>query len=335
MRKEIIYAIIAGLVFGLLVAFGIWRINVALSPKKTDNVQLSSDQDKNTGVSVVEPSENDVLSASPATINGIIEEGSLLVISDNNKDYLSTLDNKGSFSTEVNLTGGINKFTLASINKKGEIKSKSLTLIYSSEFAKIIPTALPTEKDEVNDSTDSVRQKVEQKVLEAQNSPTGYIGTVTDITGATIQLKNSAGEIQQISTEENPTVIKDGTTVKAAKLTDIAIGDYIVAMGFRNGNHVLASRRILITSVPEIATHEYVLGTIIQTKSQISFKLVKDEKEFLLTPAGSTATAYLKENDNLSKIRFANIRIDDTFVAVGSFKNNSFQARSVFVVNRP
>ena len=38
-----------------------------------------------------------------------------------------------------------------------------------------------------------------------------------------------------------------GTNNKVVKLTDIAIGDFIVAMGYVNQNSVLSAQRILVT----------------------------------------------------------------------------------------
>ena len=71
---------------------------------------------------------------------------------------------------------------------------------------------------------------------------------MTDITDSTIQIKTMDGEIKQISTSsDNITVIKSNPSTKTVKLTDIAIGDFIVAMGYINSSSVLSAQRILIT----------------------------------------------------------------------------------------
>jgi len=42
MRKEVLWAIIAGITLGLVVAFGVWRINTTMSSSKTAEIDLST-----------------------------------------------------------------------------------------------------------------------------------------------------------------------------------------------------------------------------------------------------------------------------------------------------
>lgn len=336
MRKEFIYAIIIGGILGLIVAFGVWRVNSALSPNK--NIGSPSggknNQNNNAAISIAEPSENDVVESSRLKVVGIAKSGSLVVVSGETADYLPTLDNKDSFTVDVDLVGGINQIVAVSIDNKGNTTKQVLTVIYSSEFAKITPPETEGAKETL-DSTDSVRQKVIEKVDQAVNSPKAYLGTVTDIAENTIQLKTPAGEIEQVSTQAKPTVIKDGKTVKEVKLADIAIGDFIVAMGFKNGNHVLTARRILITTQPQVSTKEYLLGKVVKNnKGQVSFTNIKDGRTLTLSTADN-AVAYLKKENQLAKIKFANLTESDLFVAVGTSGTDKFKAQTLFVTERP
>jgi hypothetical protein len=332
MRKEFIYAIIIGGILGLIVAFGVWRVNSALSPDKSlDSITNDQDgQNKNSVISIAEPGANAVITSSPVKLVGISKAGSSVIISGEEADYLVSPDNKGAFTVEVDLVGGVNQITAAVIDNKGNVNKESLLVIYSSEFAKITPPVNEGAK-EATDSTDSVRQRVDQVV----NSPTSYLGTVTDIAENTIQLKSPIGEIKQVSTQAVPTVIKDGKVVKEVKLTDVAIGDFIVAMGFRNGNHVLDARRILITTQPQAPSKEYLLGKVTKnTKGKVSFTNIKNGQETALTTA-TEATAYLKKDSQLSKIKFANLTENDLFVAVGKFSSEKFEAQTLFIIERP
>lgn len=332
MRKEFIYAIIIGGILGLIVAFGVWRINSALSPNKNlNNISINQDgQNKNSVISIAEPSANAVITSSPVKVIGISKAGSTVIISGEEADYLVSPDNKGAFNVEVELVGGINQITAAAIDNKGNVNKETLLVIYSSEFAKITPPVNEGAK-EISDSTDSVRQKVDQIV----NSPTSYLGAVTDIAENTIQLKSPAGEIKQVSTQAAPTVIKDGKVVKEVKLADVAIGDFIVAMGFRNGNHVLDARRILITTQPEAPNKEYLLGRVTKNvKGKVSFSNIKNGQETALSVADG-ATAYLKKDSQLSKIKYANLTENDLFVSVGKFSSEKFEVQTLFVIERP
>jgi len=336
MRKEIIYAIIAGGFLGIAIAFGVWRVNATLSPNKnSQSPGTKPSQEENSLVTIAKPSNNDVISQNPLAITGIAKPGSVLLISSDSKDYLPNLDNKGSFSIDIDLpAGGINQLVIASFDDKGNLTKQVLTLVFSTEFSKVTPpTPTPTEKG-AQQSTDSVRKKVEEKVAAALNSPTSYFGTVTDIAESSIQLKSAAGEIEQLSTAAGPTVIKDGKTPKEVKLTDIAIGDFIVAMGFTGDNHSLEARRILITKPPTSPAYDYVYGTVTKnTKGQVSLTTKAGQALTLVTT--DKTLVYLKDQGQLSKIKSANLSESDVLVGVGNFSGATFKARTVFVTERP
>ena len=120
-------------------------------------------------------------------------------------------------------------------------------VVYSSVFELKNTEDSQTENNATDEA--SVESKVSQKVAQASIRPKAYLGTVTDITNTTIQIKNIESQIEQISVADPDIDVVDikGKNNKQVNLTDIAIGDFIVAMGYVNGNQVLDSQRILIT----------------------------------------------------------------------------------------
>jgi hypothetical protein len=325
MRKEILFAIIGGSIFGLVIAFGIWRVNSALSPRNQAATDTQEEPKKdNAIISVAEPSENDVLGASPTSISGLTRPASLVVISGEDHDYLVVADNKGAFSEDISLVGGINQLVATAFDKDGTSGEQKLTVIYSTEFAK--PTQAPTE---VAESTDSIRQKVQEKVEDALNSPTAYLGTVTDISEGSIQLKSASGEINQVSSSDTPTVVKDGKSPKTVKLTDIAIGDFIVAMGYRNGNHVLTAKRILITTPPDPTGRKAVYGNVASvTKTGLTLETKQGD---ITITVGTTTIIYQVKGEAFTKIKLASLEEGNLVAAAfeASDKNN---ARTVFLI---
>lgn len=144
MRKEFIIAIIFGISIGVIVAFGIWRANTAL--KSDDFILLSEDdQIQNEAVSengaqltIIRPEENDVITSSPVTVSGITKPTTVLIISAENKDYIVKTDEDGSFEQDVDLVGGVNEILFAHQENGDTTLTKSLKLIYSTEFEKKI-----------------------------------------------------------------------------------------------------------------------------------------------------------------------------------------------------
>jgi hypothetical protein len=113
------------------------------------------------------------------------------------------------------------------------------------------------------DEAEGVRERVKEKVEAAKKNPKAYIGSVTDKTEDTLQIQNDSGEIQLISINpDSASFAKIDKKTASADYDDIGIGDYIIAMGFANGNDVLEAKRVVITSQPESSDIEVLLGTV-------------------------------------------------------------------------
>ena len=221
MRKEIIFAIIAGISIGLIVAFGAWRVTQAIQ-KNAEVIDIKKDTPPKNQVSLTISNlyDYDVISSSQVKIAGLTKPHSDLIISTSDEDFFGRSNDDGSFEMEVNLPAGISE---VSINDPVNNAVEKIILVYSTEFGKYI--------------------KTDEKL-----KTTSYVGTVTDISSNTIQIKTAKGDIAQMSTAEETSYINTLKKNAEVKSIDIAIGDYIVAMGFVNGNKVLLAKRILIAS---------------------------------------------------------------------------------------
>lgn len=227
MRKEVLWAIVAGIIFGLALAFGLARINSFLKPKGEASESISSPTQgpAEFKITIDKPENGDVVTKDAITVSGITKPKTVVVISGEKNDDIVSSDDKGFFEKEIDLTAGVNQIIFTAFNPAGLPKKEKVLIISSPAF----------------------EEKEGDRFEKAANKPHGYLGTVTDITDSTIQIRTISSEIKQISVGGNLNVIKTTPTSKMVKLTDIAIGDFIVAMGYKNGNHVLAAQRILIT----------------------------------------------------------------------------------------
>jgi uncharacterized protein (DUF2141 family) len=198
-----------------------------------------------------------------------------------------------------------------------------LALITLTTFAVF---AQETSTDEAN----SVRDNVQKKVEEARTIPFAYIGTVTDIAEQTIQInkfifskaKEDAGEIQQISVdEENTAFVKITKSTTSVKFSDLAIGDYIIAMGYKNGNGVLEGKRILITTAVELTTRKAVFGE------------PSDMAKRSLTLTASTGKEWDVEfGKTWEGPELSEIEEGDRIIVVGTTEGNSLEARFLDII---
>ncbi len=139
MRKEIIFAILAGITFGLIIAFGVWRANVALrsnGASTTTPVDTSSTTQDSFGITIAKPQDYQVITTSSTTLSGISKPNTWIVVSAEEEDYVEKTDESGEFEIEIDVVGGVNEIIITAFDAEGAEAQEKLTIVYSSEFAK-------------------------------------------------------------------------------------------------------------------------------------------------------------------------------------------------------
>lgn len=138
-------------------------------------------------------------------------------------------------------------------------------------------------QEDATDEASVIREKVKEKIENVRNNPKAYFGTITDITDTTLQLNDDDDEILQVSIqEEDASFLNIVNDSKDVEFEDLAIGDYIVAMGFKNGNDVLEARRVLITSPLKLPARKITYATVNKIEKKTIYLQDKDEEEYVL-----------------------------------------------------
>lgn len=341
MRKEVVLAIIAGGLLGLVIAYGVWRANIALSSKSksptTNEVKNPSATPTNQELKVVlaKPNNQEVIIQSPVTISGVTQSKATLLISGEDNDTIEIASSSGSFDIPVSLTGGINNIKIFAFDEAENQTSANLLLVYSTSFFKGSSTNI----ENATSSASDIQNKVQQKVKEALSLGTSYIGIVTDISDSAIQIKTNKGEIQQVSpNKDDITYIKStDDTTKEIRGADLAIGDFIVAMGIKNGlpaqagNNVLHASRILVTNPIKENKIMAVIGAITDSSK---FKEIS-VKDLNIIPDDNITIS--NDSSIKSKItRFSGLENGDKIIAVGTKDSKgNLVARTIRVLDIP
>ena len=338
MRKEVLFAILSGIILGLILAFGIWRANVALRSKTVGNQVSNSSQtqkdESNIGLTLASPENFQVVTEGTISISGITKPNIWVGISSDVDDFLIKTDNDGGFSQKISLAEGVNEVLITAFDEKTSPISSKLYLTFSSEFAKQIqtPTTTPKVTEQESSAASAVREKVEEKINQAKKVPIFFMGAITDKLENTIQIRDFQGEIKQISiSPDEATFVKISKTRQDLKFSDLAIGDFIVALGYKNGNGVLNAKRILIVS------------EFIETERQIISGVVDSTRKADLTFAGEGTNTLIKNTRDISflrvdngqekKVPFAEIKEGEKAVLFGSKTESGFSARSVYLID--
>jgi hypothetical protein len=310
MKKEILLAILGGGTLGLVIAFGIWKGNSLLKVKKDNPANITETTTPNPSatlvtntqefkITLIKPQNMEVLTQNPTEISGITAPNSYVVISGEDGDIIQKSSDSGSFKADLDLLGGSNQINLSVFKDDGSMAEAKLLVAYSSQF---VPSTSSSEK------------------------PQSYIGTVTDITNSIIQIKNSDGDIQQISAAENATFVDTrNDEVKTIKSTDVAIGDFIIALGYKGTNNIMSSTRIIISDAIKESTKKAVFGTVTSKEvGRITIKNQKTNESVTITPENTLQIEGV--------LRFSLISEGDKIIATGDFKDANVDATRILVV---
>ena len=119
------------------------------------------------------------------------------------------------------------------------------------------------------------------------------------------------------------------------KLTDIAIGDFIVAMGYINSKSVLGAQRILVTDPVTEPKLDISLQKVTNvSKKYLSIANVKDNSVGTLTPDKNTdLESFGKATISGGKskvIKLSDVAVNDLVISVSDSTGSPALLRSIF-----
>jgi len=178
------------------------------------------------------------------------------------------------------------------------------SLVISADLA---DTKVATSSDTIKDEIKQRIQEVVQDKLKVRKL-IGVVGKITDFKLDAITLVNNL-DSYHISVASNSAIQKEN---KPAKISDLAISDRLIIIGYINDSNVIDSRRIIVTkeqpliektlqtiTLSKIDKKNSAINTInVPTKLNFDFDKVKvgDKLAIITTISGKTTTLlkYLK-----------------------------------------
>jgi hypothetical protein len=193
-------------------------------------------------------------------------------------------------------------------------------------------------KEKVQEIRQLVKEKVQEKLAEIKNreQKRAYVGEISAITGSTITLETKRGTKNVLVNEETNIV---GPQRKTLKVTDLKVGDTIIAMGTVDPDGVMTAKRIVVVPKPpkapplrravfgrvkEIDKNKQILTVVHLKKEEVSFQVKASDK-----------TRITKKLDGkMQKIDFSKIVIGDRLAAVGTWDetNQILTAKIIHVI---
>lgn len=141
MRKEVLIAIILGLILGSILVYGIYTANQASSTytdnptRETDRNLTENSQPNNQTLSISTPQDGDIFYSPQATISGQTDPQNALVIITEDNHLIPDINEDGTFSQTITLIRGGNLIQVTSITPTGQRQDSYLNLVYTSPHA--------------------------------------------------------------------------------------------------------------------------------------------------------------------------------------------------------
>ncbi|HSV94674.1 MAG TPA: hypothetical protein VLH94_01685 [Spirochaetia bacterium] len=137
MRKEVILAVIIGVLLGGVILYG---INLANTSSKLNFSNRGNEENiskatptpikkSDNQVIIITPQENSVVTESQITLKGSAKPNSSIAIISESDDLIVQSDNDGNFSSEINLINGENAITVTAVDDQQATTSASITVI--------------------------------------------------------------------------------------------------------------------------------------------------------------------------------------------------------------
>lgn len=140
MRKEVIIAILLGLLVGLAITYGFYSARRALERPNNPTVSPSPSPSASTNSSLVlhAPADESVTSTPEVTVTGNSLANAYVVVFINDVETLTNADQTGAFSVSGTLQAGSNIISVHSLDENGADTAVEHTVILlTNEFAEI------------------------------------------------------------------------------------------------------------------------------------------------------------------------------------------------------
>lgn len=169
------------------------------------------------------------------------------------------------------------------------------------------PTSEPSiaEEDIKKSLIERLKKAAEQKSDEVGSilgakTKTAVVGRLADIVNSTLTISTDDGSEEMVATDDGTTFIRNNKTAKA---TDMQIGEFVIAMGYRNDKDILEAKRIVTGNTPPVVPdRSVILGTVgeINSKNR-TFELMEGDNKYEVTVSKKISLDWnkLKDGDRM------------------------------------
>lgn len=325
MKKEVLLAIVLGLIVGLVITYGIYNARKAVQTisSAVQQVDLQDDvimEATDSGVLVLNaPEDNSIQVLTESAASGTTYPNSDVIVFVNNTAIFSKADTKGTFQLPLSLEAGSNIITAVSIDPEGKQARQTRLVVVSSADLDGTPaspsaqlttqTASASGEDAQQNIKNRIEQVLEDKKGQNVQKPMAYVGVIERVTADAMTINMTSGnKIIQFSKELLIIVDSNQKTVKS---TDLEVGSWVIVMGYAKDN-AFEARRIVMSKTSLYPTPLTIFaGTVKSLSKSLLLAVSRSEKEATLLLARSIKYQNLSQE----KLTVKDIKVSDPFIA--------------------
>jgi hypothetical protein len=136
MKKELLVAVVIGLLVGLVITYGVYRASTAgRGPRSTTQTTITTDSTAHETSTLVlsSPEDESVQTTDQITVAGTTLPDSTVVVFVNDLEHITTADRSGNFSVVGKLEAGSNVIIVHSLTEDGSLTMVERTVIYITD----------------------------------------------------------------------------------------------------------------------------------------------------------------------------------------------------------
>lgn len=294
MKKEVIIAVIAGLVLGLVITMGIYTANRSLNQQRAKKLSQNTPaptalpQPGSKTVTLTSYENFDLVGQADVTLSGIAWNGNVVALLTDSDSQITQADAEGIFVFKTRLLKGFNEITLIASDVSGATVSQSLVLTYSTSKIELqafkLIRAVYAAEETATAAADSVTDKIKERLQETVEEGLGtikeeiagkaaaprkkaYIGKITSVDSTSLTLTYKEQNFN-VNTGDDTVYVKGASG--SLKREDLEPGDFVIAMGFYlSESQEFRAVRVSRIAAPEPpANRQLVTGKISEVDGQ-------------------------------------------------------------------
>ncbi len=137
MKKEILLAVVVGLSLGLILVYGFYRAKKSdqeLADQAATINQTPQPSESPLSTLVIHSPEDEIIVAEAGlAVTGTTLPQAFVVIIVNDQEYITSADDSGNFSVNVELEAGSNVIAIHSLDEDGQATNQERTVIFSTQ----------------------------------------------------------------------------------------------------------------------------------------------------------------------------------------------------------